>query len=194
MMKMPRQLAAIIPPNTAVPTALWVAAPAPVAITSGTRPNMEAKDVIITAQNLSAAASVAACTQKRQDQDGRRLARGGLFLERGYCPLIAVGRRQDTLGERLHSGHRLAGGIAWRRPAVDGDGAQVVVADYRCRRSHQSNLGDSTQRHKIALGGANPDSIDVARRSAVRGFGLDLDLPGAPEEVEVVGVEAAHRR
>ena len=47
---MPRNDAAIMPPNTAVPTARWVAAPAPVAITSGTRPRMKANDVIITAR------------------------------------------------------------------------------------------------------------------------------------------------
>ena len=55
-----RKLAATIPPKTAVPTARIVAAPAPEAITSGTNPAMNAKDVIITARNLSLAASIAA--------------------------------------------------------------------------------------------------------------------------------------
>ncbi len=51
-----------MPPNTAVPTARWVAAPAPEAITSGTRPRMKAKDVIITARKRCPAAEVAAVT------------------------------------------------------------------------------------------------------------------------------------
>ena len=49
-----------MPPNTAVPTARWVAAPAPEAITSGTRPRMKANDVIITARKRRLAAVVAA--------------------------------------------------------------------------------------------------------------------------------------
>lgn len=59
---MPRNDAAIMPPNTAVPTARCVAAPAPPAITSGIRPQMKAKEVIITARKRSAAAVVAAVT------------------------------------------------------------------------------------------------------------------------------------
>ena len=62
MTKMPRHAAASIPPNTAVPTARCVAAPAPEAITRGTRPRMKAKEVIITARKRCPAALVAAVT------------------------------------------------------------------------------------------------------------------------------------
>ena len=59
---MPRNDAAIMPPNTAVPTARWVAAPAPEAITSGTSPRMKANDVIMTARKRRLAALMAAAT------------------------------------------------------------------------------------------------------------------------------------
>ena len=59
---MPSIEAAIMPPNTAVPTARWVAAPAPEAMTSGTRPRMKAKEVIMTARKRRPAAVVAAVT------------------------------------------------------------------------------------------------------------------------------------
>src|ERR1700746_2985771 len=46
---MPIELAASMPPNTAVPTPLRLISAAPVATTSGTRPRMKANEVIITA-------------------------------------------------------------------------------------------------------------------------------------------------
>ena len=49
-----------MPPNTAVPSARWPAAPAPVAITSGTTPRMNANDVIKIGRNRMRAASAAA--------------------------------------------------------------------------------------------------------------------------------------
>ena len=52
--------AASMPPNTGVPTARRLAAPAPAAITSGTRPRMKAKLVIITGRKRSRAPSIAA--------------------------------------------------------------------------------------------------------------------------------------
>ena len=60
MTKIPKIDAAIMPPNTGVPTAWRVAAPAPCAITSGKSPRMNAKLVIITGRNLRPAASMAA--------------------------------------------------------------------------------------------------------------------------------------
>ena len=41
---------------------------------------------------------------------------------------------------------------------------------------------------------AHVDAIDVLDRVAERRLGLDIDLPGAAEQVEVVDVEAAERR
>src|SRR5215203_1207083 len=114
---MPSIDAAIMPPNTAVPTARWVAAPAPEAMTSGTRPRMKAKDVIITARKRRPAAVVAALTmslpcarsskstlpagygfqQHRQRQDEPRLAARRLLLQRRARPHDAIARGQGRL-------------------------------------------------------------------------------------------------
>ena len=59
-MKMPIELAASMPPNTAVPTALRLISAAPVATTSGSRPRMKAIEVIITARNRICDPSAAA--------------------------------------------------------------------------------------------------------------------------------------
>ena len=59
MTKMPNTEAAIMPPNTGVPTARRLAAPAPTAMTSGSRPRMKAKLVIITGRKRSRAPSIA---------------------------------------------------------------------------------------------------------------------------------------
>ena len=56
---MPKTDAAIMPPNTGVPTARRLAAPAPCAMTSGNRPKMKAKLVIITGRKRSRAPSIA---------------------------------------------------------------------------------------------------------------------------------------
>jgi hypothetical protein len=60
--KIPKTEAAIMPPNTGVPTAWRVAAPAPCAMTRGKSPKMKAKLVIITGRNRKLAASMAAAT------------------------------------------------------------------------------------------------------------------------------------
>ena len=51
---------AIIPPNTTVPMACWLAAPAPVATISGTTPRMKANEVITMGRNRRRVASTAA--------------------------------------------------------------------------------------------------------------------------------------
>jgi hypothetical protein len=60
MTKTPMAEAAIMPPNTAVPTARRLAAPAPTAMTSGSRPRMKAKLVISTGRMRSRAPFTAA--------------------------------------------------------------------------------------------------------------------------------------
>ncbi len=56
---MPISAAASMPPNTGLPTARRLIEPAPLAITSGTRPAMKAKLVIITGRKRSHAPSIA---------------------------------------------------------------------------------------------------------------------------------------
>jgi hypothetical protein len=53
MKKTPSSVALSIPPATPVPTALRLAAPAPVAITSGTMPRMKASDVMMIGRSRS---------------------------------------------------------------------------------------------------------------------------------------------
>ncbi|CFO00475.1 Uncharacterised protein [Bordetella pertussis] len=52
-------MAASIPPSTPIPTARWLAAPAPVAMASGTTPRMNASDVIRMGRKRRRAASTA---------------------------------------------------------------------------------------------------------------------------------------
>ena len=62
-----------MPPNTVVPIDWRLAAPAPVAIISGTTPRMKAKAVIRIGRSRSRAASIAASTISRPSSR-RRLA------------------------------------------------------------------------------------------------------------------------
>ena len=55
---MPNTEAAIMPPNTGVPTARRLSAPAPSATTSGSRPRMKAKLVMITGRKRNRAPSM----------------------------------------------------------------------------------------------------------------------------------------
>src|SRR4029453_1175494 len=56
---------AIIPPNTTVPMACWLAAPAPVATISGTTPRIKANEVITMGRNRRRVASTAASMMDR---------------------------------------------------------------------------------------------------------------------------------
>ena len=51
-----------MPPNTTVPMACWLAAPAPCAFSRGTTPNMKANEVITMGRNRWRVASTAAST------------------------------------------------------------------------------------------------------------------------------------
>ena len=62
------------------------------------------------------------------------------------------------------------------------------------RGGHQPDFRDGAQGDELAVRCSDADAVDVARRAPVGGLGLDLHLPGAAEQVEVVGVIAAHRR
>ena len=57
---MPSKVAAIIPPITPDPTAMRLAAPAPLAMTSGTMPRMKARLVIMIGRRRSFTASITA--------------------------------------------------------------------------------------------------------------------------------------
>ena len=59
------------------------------------------------------------------------------------------------------------------------------------RPEHELGLGQRADRHHRAGGVAHIDAIDVVDRVAEAVLRLDVDLPGAAEQVEVVDVEAA---
>ena len=130
----------------------------------------------------------------RQAQDESGLAARRLLLQGRARPFVAVARRQGGPGELLHGGDGLARGKAGGGRAVQHDGTQVVVADDRAWRRHQLDIGDRLQRHQFAARGTHAHAIDVVDGGAVGRLGLHLHLPGAAEEVKVVGVGAAHRR
>src|SRR3546814_465543 len=119
---------------------------------------------------------------------GRRL-----LLERGAGPLEGVARRQGRRRQPLHRRERRATAVAWGRSAVDDCRVVVVIAGERLRPENQARLGKSPNRHHLALVVLHVDPIDVVDLRAVVGLGLDVDLPGPAEEIEVVHVIAAER-
>src|SRR3546814_1292666 len=71
--------------------------------------------------------------------------------------------------------------------------SDVCSSDLRLRPENQARLGKSPNRHHLALVVLHVDPIDVVDLRAVVGLGLDVDLPGPAEEIEVVHVIAAER-
>ena len=118
----------------------------------------------------------------------------GLLLKRGPGPFVAVAGRQRRRRDALHRGERLAGTVAGFRRAVDDGAAVAVIAHHGLRPLHELGLGQRAHRHHAALGVAHVDALDIVLALAKRRVGLDIDLPGAAEHIEVVDVETAQRR
>ena len=78
--------------------------------------------------------------------------------------------------------------------AVDRGRREHVVADDLDRPGGVADLGHRPQRHHVAVGVADLELLDGLRIHAEGGVGLDVDLPGAAEAVEVVDVVAAQVR
>ncbi len=109
-------------------------------------------------------------------------------------PFVAVAGGQVGLGQRLHGGDGLARRIARRRRTVQHHRPQVVVAHDRRGGSDEVDIGHRLQRQQLAARRAHAHPEHVVDVGAVGRVGLHLDLPGAAEQVEVVGVAAAQRR
>ena len=62
------------------------------------------------------------------------------------------------------------------------------------RRLDEPGLGQCPDRHHRAAAAAHIDTIDVLDRIAELRLGLDIDLPSAAEQVEIVYVKSAKRR
>src|SRR6202030_847069 len=69
--------------------------------------------------------------------------------------------------------------------------AEVVVADDRLGTENQPHLGKGTNRDHIAALVANIDTIDIVDPRPLGSFALDIHLPGASKQIEVVDVGAA---
>ena len=107
-----------MPPNTAVPTARWVAAPAPEAITSGTRPRMKANDVIMTARKRRSAAVVAAVDDVLAAARARSIANS--MIRMAFLAASAISTTMPIWAKMLLSRPlRNSAGTAPNRPTVD---------------------------------------------------------------------------
>ena len=78
-------------------------------------------------------------------------------------------------------------------PVIVGRREHVVAGDLH-RPGGVAHLGHRPQRHHVAVGVADLELPDGLRVHAEAGVGLDVDLPGAAEAVEVVDVVAAQVR
>src|SRR5438094_513749 len=134
--------AASMPPNTGVPTSRRASCEGPRAMTRGSNPRMNAKEVIITGRN------------------------------RSLAPSAAASRSRAT----LHS-----------------NGQSVVVTDQRLGADDRPHLDEAAQRNHLPIVAAHIDPIDIINRGTVGRLGLDLHLPYAAKQVQVVYVVAAQR-
>ena len=144
--------AASMPPNTGVPTARRLAAPAPSAMTRGSRPRMKAKLVIITGRKRSRAPSTA---------ESR--------ISLAVSPLLdgELDDQDAVLGGERHQHHQADLGIdveGEAQPPHEGDGAQHADGDRQQHRQrdvpalverHQEEIGeqDGEPQHDAGLAG-----------------------------------------
>ena len=98
---------------------------------------------------------------------------------------------RQLLGQLFHRRQDLAGADPRQRGAVDRGRRKHVVAGDLDRPGGVADLGHRPQRHHVAVGVADLELLDGLRVHAEGGVGLDVDLPGAAEAVEVVDVVAA---
>ena len=118
-----------------------------------------------------------------------------ILLQRGTGPFEAEALRQGRVREPRHRGDRLARADAGRRAAVDGDAAVVVVAHDRLRPRRWCAPRRSCAAAPSRRSGCGHGSGRCRRpQSRSSCLGLQVDLPGAAEQVEVVDVVAAERR
>ena len=132
--------------------------------------------------------------QDCQAEDHAGLAACALFLEGRSAPLEGVPARQGLRRDLRHRGQRAARGHARCGTAIDGNRTIVVVARDNLRAGYGPDGGDRSQRHLVAVAVADlyfPKILDIA---PIGHFALQVDLPGAAEQVEVVHVIAAERR
>ena len=102
--------------------------------------------------------------------------------------------RGRSSAQPLHGRQGVAGAGPGQREAVDRGRREHVVAGDLHRPGAVAHLGHRPQRHHVAVGVAHLELLDGLRVHAEGRVGLDVDLPGAAEAVEVVDVVAAQAR
>ncbi len=116
---------------------------------------------------------------------------GDLLLVDEVGPLVAEAARQRFLEDARDGGLGLAGAVAGGGGAVKVGGAEAVVAHGAVGTVALSDDEQRGERHHLALVVAGLEQADVLGVGAERRIGLDHDLVGAAEFVEVVHVERA---
>ena len=101
---------------------------------------------------------------------------------------------RQVLAQPLHGRQGVAHAGPGQRQAVDRGRREHVVAGDLDRPGAVAHLGHRPQRHHVAVGVAHLELLDGFRVGAEGRVGLDVDLPGAAEAVEVVDVVAAQVR
>ena len=132
--------------------------------------------------------------QNGKPEDNGRVPACRHLLERGPGPFEAVARRQRRRRHALHRSERLPGTVTGFGRAVDDCGTVAVIAHHGLRALHQLGYRQCAHRNHAAFGVTDVDIVDVLCAVAKRRVGLDVDLPGAAENIEVVDVETAERR
>ena len=79
-------------------------------------------------------------------------------------------------------------------PPVDGNAAGVVVTYDKLWAQDDAWLGHRAQWHHRAVLASNMDTVDVIELVAILHIALNIDLPGAAKQVEVVYIIAAKHR
>ena len=116
-----------------------------------------------------------------------------MLLIGGAGPFVEIARRQGALGYVLHDVQRRSGRDAGGGRPLDRDRAIVVVARDHLRPDGDAALRQRGHRHHVVGIVAHVDLVDVRDLAAVPLLALDIDLPDAAEQVEVVDVAAAER-
>jgi len=108
-----------------------------------------------------------------------------------FGPFKGHRAEQLRLGQGVDRGDRLAGAPAGGRRALHGRGRIHVIADHDERPGPVLDLGHRAQRHHVPAAVADLQTPHVVEPHAVPGVGLDVHLPGASKQVDVVDIHPA---
>ncbi len=130
--------------------------------------------------------------EDRHREDNGRLPADLLLLVGHARPGIAHAGRKRPLSKLLHDRQRLARAEAGRRLAVDRRGRKQVVEADQGRARGVVDGGHGAERHHLPVAVADVELADAVRLLPERRVGLDEDLEGPAELVELVDEGRAH--